>query len=63
MREYKRAYRQEGFGKINDKRYYLKHRETILMKQRMRDRARANSRKKLRNACEVGEDVVSLQPI
>ena len=52
MREYKREYRKEGFGKICDRRYYLKHRETILAKQRLRDAARANSRKKLRNTCE-----------
>ena len=53
MREYKREYRREGFGKISDRRYYMRHRESILEKQRIRDRARANSRKKLRNACEV----------
>jgi len=52
MREYKRDYRKEGFGKICDKRYYMKHRESILEKQRKRDAARAFSRKKLRNACE-----------
>lgn len=53
MREYKREYRKEGFGRICDRRYYLTHREEILEKQRKRDRARAISRKKLRNACEV----------
>lgn len=52
MREYKREYRREGFGRICDRRYYLRNRETILEKQRARDRARANSRKKLRNVCE-----------
>ena len=52
MREYKREYRKEGFGRICDRRYYMKHRERILEKQRVRDRARANSRKKLREVCE-----------
>lgn len=52
MRNYKREYRKEGFGRINDRRYYMKHREEILEKQRKRDKARAASRKKLRNACE-----------
>ena len=52
MRKYKREYRKEGFGRINDRRYYMKHREEILEKQRKRDKARAISRKKLRNACE-----------
>lgn len=52
MRNYKREYRKEGFGRINDRRYYMKHREEILEKQRKRDKARAISRKKLRNSCE-----------
>lgn len=53
MREYAREYREEGFGRIADRKYYMKHRESILEKQRVRDRARANYRKKLRNTCEV----------
>lgn len=53
MTTYKREYRREGFGRICDRKYYMKNRETILEKQRVRDRARANSRKKLRNICEV----------
>ena len=52
MREYSREYRKEGFGRVNDRKYYMRHRESILEKQRIRDRARANSRKKLRNVCE-----------
>ena len=55
MRVYQREYRKEGFGRVNDRRYYMKHRERILEKQRERDRARANYRKKLRDACEVSE--------
>lgn len=55
MREYARQYRKEGFGKVVDRNYYMRHREAILEKQRMRDRARANYRKKLRNACEINE--------
>lgn len=53
MRVYSREYREEGFGKIADRKYYMRHREAILEKQRIRDRARANYRKKLRNTCEV----------
>lgn len=52
MKEYASAYRKEGFGRLSDRRYYLKHREEILAKQRLRDAARANYRKKLRNTCE-----------
>lgn len=52
MREYSRAYRKEGFGRLSDRRYYLAHRDEILAKQRLRDAARAIYRKKLRNACE-----------
>ena len=55
MRAYARDYRKEGFGRVNDRRYYMKHRERILEKQRERDRGRANYRKKLRDACEVSE--------
>ena len=53
MRAYAREYRREGFGRVNDRKYYMRHREAILEKQRIRDRARANYRKKLRNTCEV----------
>lgn len=63
MRKYMREYRAEGFGRIVDKRYYFNHREEILLKQRVRDRERANYRKKLRNTCEVAEKAVSLRPI
>lgn len=63
MRAYAREYRKEGFGRICDRKYYMKHREAILAKQRQRDRARAISRKKLRNTCEDSEIVVTLQPI
>lgn len=52
LREYSRDYRKEGFGKVADKKYYMKHRESILEKQRKRDNARASFRKKLRNVCE-----------
>ena len=48
LREYRKAYRAEGFGRINDRAYYMRHREAILEKQRIRD----CSRKKLRNVCE-----------
>ena len=41
MTTYKREYRREGFGRICDRKYYMKNRETILEKQRVRDRARA----------------------
>lgn len=53
MRAYARDYRKEGFGRVNDRRYYMKHRDSILAKQRERDRARAIYRKKLRDTCEV----------
>lgn len=52
LREYCKGYRAEGFGRVADKQYYLRHREAILEKQRKRDRARASFRKKLRDACE-----------
>jgi hypothetical protein len=52
LREYNRDYRKEGFGKVADKKYYMNHRESILEKQRKRDKARASFRKKLRNSCE-----------
>lgn len=55
QRDYKKGYRQEGFGRLCDKRYYLKHRDSILKKQRMRDKARAISRKKLRKICDNEE--------
>lgn len=51
-REYAREYRNEGFGRVVDRRYYMRHRETILEKQRMRDKARAIYRKKLQEICE-----------
>lgn len=51
-REYAREYRKEGFGKVVDRNYYMRHRDSIIEKQRIRDRARANYRKKLRNTCE-----------
>ena len=54
-REYNREYRKEGFGRIGDRRHYMKHRERILEKQRARDKVRASFRKKLRDACEVSE--------
>ena len=53
MREYARQYRKEGFGKVVDRNYYMRHREAILEKQRIR--SRANYRKKLRNVCEEGK--------
>lgn len=51
-REYIKDYRKEGFGKVNDRRYYMNHREELLAKQRERDRARSVYRKKLRETCE-----------
>lgn len=62
-REYAREYRKDGFGRVTDRRYYMKHRERILEKQRERDRARAIYRKKLQEICESEENKVSLQPI
>lgn len=52
MREYAKEYRRDGFAKIVNRRYYLKHREEILLKQKQRDAIRAIYRKKLRNTCE-----------
>lgn len=46
LREYARGYRAEGFGKVNDRSYYMRNREKIL------EKARASYRKKLRNTCE-----------
>lgn len=45
-RKYAKEYREDGFGRIVDKRYYMKHRDRILERMRM------NYRKKLRNTCE-----------
>lgn len=33
-KQYAREYRQEGFGAVNDRRYYLLHRDEILKKAR-----------------------------
>ena len=36
-RTYAREYRAEGFGREADKRYYHRHRDVLLAKQRIRD--------------------------
>lgn len=35
-KQYAREYRAEGFGRINDHRYYLRHREEVCAKNCMR---------------------------
>lgn len=55
-RQYSREYRAEGFGRINDRRYYRAHRDTILAKQRIRDAMRRAKRLKLSQEREKSED-------
>lgn len=39
-RQYAKEYRQEGFGALNDRNYYLRHREAICAKERARHHAK-----------------------
>lgn len=39
-RRYAKEYREEGFGRIVDRAYYMRHRQECLAKQRERDAKR-----------------------